>query len=179
MILSKQAILKEHKEGKIIYKSPKGFVIEDFCKNQSVDVHIGEWVYVPKTSKWVRLFYDEQVILKGTFFLAYTEEFIGTAPSSNIHPQWHLRSTLARQGLMHPKAGWGDVGFYNRWCMEFYALEDIIIKPFDRVAQISFEYTTDSEDYTKETGNYQSNVNIDELMRNWKKEDILPKDNNK
>lgn len=178
MILSKKAILEEHAKGKIIYYSPAGKKLEDVCKNQSVDITIGNFVYIPSIDEWV-IINENTTFEKGTFFLAYTDEFIGTAPNSNIHPQWHLRSTLAREGLMHPKAGWGDVGFHNRWCMEFYALEDITLKAGDRVGQISFEYTTDSEDYTKETGNYQKSESLEEMVANWKKEDILPKKFNK
>lgn len=169
MILSKIAILEEYKKGNIIYKSMVGNKIEDFAKNQSVDLHIGEYIYV--NDIWQKL---GGVIPKGTFFLAYTEEFIGTRGGSNIHPQFYQRSTMARKGLSHTLAAWGDVGFFNRWAMEYYTLKDIEIYPGDRVAQMSFNYTTESGDYTKETGNYQKANNIDEVVKLWDRDMILP-----
>ena len=48
MILSKQHILDRNSKGDIVYYSPAGYKIEDFAKNQSVDVHIGDWLYFPK-----------------------------------------------------------------------------------------------------------------------------------
>jgi deoxycytidine triphosphate deaminase len=185
MILSRNAILNEYKAGNIIYHSPAGYAISEFCQNQSVDVHIGDWVYIPDEEmdkpydkNWFEI-KDKLLIKKGTFFLCYTEEFIGTKADSNIHPEWHLRSTIARLGLSHPKAGWGDVGFHNRWCMEFFATNDFVITKHMRIAQIAFKKTTDEViDYTSQTGNYQSTSNFTDLVKNWNKSNILPKFNN-
>lgn len=174
MILSKKAIIEEYKKGKIIYHSK--YSIHDYTKNQSTDIHIGDYIYI--NNKWIDIT-DGFWVPQNCFFLAFTEEFIGTAPNSNIHPQFHQRSTLAREGLFHTKAGWGDVGFHNRWAMEFYTLKPFYIKAGDRVGQISFEYTTDSESYAQETGNYQKNISFEELVNTWNKEDILPKNKNK
>lgn len=113
-------------------------------------------------------------IAPGTKFLAYTEEFIGTTANSGLHPEFHQRSTPARHFLFHTKAGWGDQGFFNRWCMEFIALDYITIQHLDRVGQISFVTTTNKANYTSK-GNYQSSSKLIEIMQNWKKEDILPK----
>lgn len=172
MILSKKAIIDEYKKGNIIHYSK--YNIEDYTKNQSIDIHIGDYIYL--NDNWVDIT-EGYLVPPNSFFLAYTEEFIGTAPNSNIHPQFHQRSTLAREGLFHTKAGWGDVGFHNRWAMEFYTLKPFFIKAGDRVGQISFGYTTESENYATETGNYQAENELMELVKNWKKEDILPKNN--
>jgi deoxycytidine triphosphate deaminase len=179
MILNSNQILQAHKQGKIIYHSPKGYQIQNFAKNQSVDVHLGDWLYFPEKDIWLNLTkLDSFLVPKNIFFLAYTEEFIGTSASSNLHPQWHLRSTPARLGWGHSKAGWGDVGFHNRWCMEFYACTDIEVKAGMKIAQISFTETLPSDsDYTLETGNYQKE-SLESLFENWKKEDILPKTDN-
>jgi deoxycytidine triphosphate deaminase len=178
MIFSKNKILEAHKNGDIIYHSPTGYKIEDFTQNQSVDIHLYDWIYSPEYNSWAKIT-DGKIITKGTFFLACSEEFIGTKAGSNINPQWHLRSTLARLGFGHAKAGWGDVGFHNRWCMEFVAHADLTLTAGMRVAQISFASTyPDDVDYTLETGNYQKENTLEELVANWKKEDILPKQNN-
>lgn len=174
MIYSKDKIIEEIQKGNIIYIPFK----EENIKNQSIDVTIGKEIYIPDTKQWIDISKGYK-IPKHTFFLAYTEEFIGTTPNSKIHPEFHQRSTLGRQGLFHTKAGWGDVGFYNRWAMEYYTLQDIELKAGDRVAQISFNEATESKGYSKETGNYQQDKDIDTIIFNWKKEDILPKINNK
>ena len=179
MILSQTQILQRYNKGDIIYHSPAGYKIEDFAKNQSVDVHLGDWLYFPENKQWTQIPPEGLIIPKNTFFLAHTEEYIGTQSGSNLHPQWHLRSTLARLGLGHSKAGWGDTGFFNRWCMEFYTYLEFNIQRGQRVAQISFSETSASDsDYTKQTGNYQSSDNLDLLFANWRKEQILPKNNN-
>lgn len=181
MILSKPAILEEHKKGNILYYSPIGHTIEGFTKNQSVDIHIGNWIYFPIVDQWVDLSIEIQglIIPAQTFFLAYTEEFIGTSSNSNIHPQFHQRSTLARLGLSHTKAGWGDVGFCNRWCMEFYALIPFKLQANMRVGQISFSNASQSyQGYAEETGNYQSSSDLEVVIKNWSREDIKPKSGN-
>lgn len=252
MILSKNKILEEYNNNKIIYKSDKN-KIEDYAKNQSVDIHLGDWMYVefinyghlwefmqmnfgwqikaPRVGKFTVLqlpstqnryssqYHNnnidneievlENILLSmersdvlptleldesnlafwlpprnwkiphNTFVLAHTEEYIGTSSNSNIHPEFHQRSTTARMGLSHTKAGWGDNGFCNRWALELYTLKDVTITAGMKIGQISFAYTTDSEvGYSEQTGNYQSSNNIDEIIKNWKKEDILPKEGN-
>jgi deoxycytidine triphosphate deaminase len=176
MLLSQKSILESFKKGDIFYISPKGFKIEEFCKNQSVDLHIGSHLYFPEKEIWITLsdFPNGFEIKKGEFFLAYTEEFIGTVKGSNLHPQFYLRSTLARNGLGCSKAGWGDVGYHNRWCITLYSCLPITVKEFDRIGQLSFTQTTlDSNiSYTNQTGTYQQYEK--DLVLNWRKESILP-----
>jgi deoxycytidine triphosphate deaminase len=75
-------------------------------------------------------------------------------------------------GLQHPKAGWGDCGFHNRWCMEFTHAIPFTYHKDMRVGQIAFMQTLESTaNYTEDTGNYQ-------LEKEWQKEDILPKAGN-
>lgn len=82
-------------------------------------------------------------------------------------------------GLSHPIAGWGDVGYHNRWAMEFRADLDFLLVPNMRIGQIVFHQTqNNSGDYTQETGNYQKSIEFVELIKNWCKEDILPKQGN-
>lgn len=179
MILSRPQILQRYKQGDIVYYSPAGYTLEDFAKNQSVDVHLGNWLYFPENKQWTQIPEEGLIIPQNTFFLAHTEEYIGTHSGSNLHPQWHLRSTVARLGLGHSKAGWGDTGYFNRWCMEFYTYLPFTINRGQRIAQISFSETLPFDlDYTSQTGNYQSNDNLDQLFANWQKEQILPKVDN-
>jgi deoxycytidine triphosphate deaminase len=179
MILSKDQIIEAYETGRIFYHSPKGFALKDFTKNQSVDIHIGSEIYDVKTKTWIDIGNDIVVIPKNTFFLVYSEEFIGTTKNSQLHPQWYLRSTLARMGLGCTKAGFGDVGFHNRWCMVFFTYFEIELKAYDRIGQISFTKAGEQQlDYVLQTGNYQQNAQM-EMVANWKREDILPKEWNK
>lgn len=191
MILNKQQIIEEYSKGNIVYVSLLDNQLDTNCKNQSVDVNIGDWIYIPSlkhremvkdcgTDGWLIIDPKSYITIpEGVFFLCYTEQFIGTIKGSNIHTQWHLRSTIARLGLGHGKAGWGDTGFHNRWCMEFQTMIDFDLYPNMRVGQISFEYACPSDSsYTQETGNYQNDADIADIVANWKKEDILPKKSN-
>ena len=185
MILSCKEILKEAKQGNIVHATNNIRFNSLFvnCKNQSVDIHLYKEIYSVTKRKWINLEESDYISEPGEFILASTEEFIGTTANSCIHPQWHLRSTLARMGLFHPKAGWGDVGFFNRWCMEFTSAVRFTYTYNMRVGQISFMYTQPwykrlfylSAGYVSQTGNYQSSTDLNELRANWKKEDILPK----
>ncbi len=174
MILNKEQILDEYKKGNIIYKSEL-YKLEDFANNQSVDIHLGDNVcIVTGNNNWLNLnkFPEGINIPKGTFFLCHTEEFIGSAANSNILPEFHQRSTWARLGLIHTKAGWGDVGYHNKWTMEYYTATPVTLKKGDRLGQITFTRTeANSGDYTKK-GSYQTN-------KEWSKEDILPNNNNR
>jgi deoxycytidine triphosphate deaminase len=204
MILNAKQIIEEAKSNKIIYYSDNKNYLKQNCKNQSVDVNLGEWVYIPLladrlsvakandySSSTIPQIIDDEwffnlkrcgdlIIPKGVFFLCHTEQFIGTAANSDILPQFYQRSTIARMGLSHTLAGWGDVGYHNRWAMEFTTLNKFTLKYNMRVGQITFSQTLpNSNSYTSETGNYQSIENdLDDLVNSWKKEDILPREGN-
>lgn len=48
-------------------------------------------------------------IMPGQFFLAHTVEVFNLPP--NISAEYHLKSSMARIGLQHLKAGWCDAGW--------------------------------------------------------------------
>jgi deoxycytidine triphosphate deaminase len=206
MILNKTKIIEEWQKGSIFYKSPKGHTLEEFAKNQSVDIHVGDWLFFPYSSNsnqsnkitllknlsikyklheeeliemkkglWLNLSKLKEIqIPQGIFFLCYSEEFIGTTPNSSIHSQFHIRSSTARRGLNHPHSGWGDIGFYNRWCMEFSTSITFNIKADESLAQIIFTQTNDEEtNYIVDTGNFQK-YSGEELLQKWEIYDILP-----
>lgn len=183
MILSKNEILKQIEKGNILtsYNNP------DMVKNQSIDVRLGRWILTVQpifdriagewfsSDQWVDLDEGELQLLPGVFYLAHTEEFIGTKAGSNMLPSFKLKSSAGRQGIMHTLAGHGDVGFCGRWAMEFTVSVPLKISRFTSIGQIYFQHTTESGDYTKETGSYQDTSNFDKLQQEWKKESILPK----
>jgi dCTP deaminase len=90
------------------------------------------------------------------------------------------RSSTGRQFIEVCKcAGWGDVGYVNRWTMEITNNSKNYIIPLvvgRRIAQIIFFETGPirERDYTK-TGKYASSTNLADLKKSWKPEMMLPK----
>jgi dCTP deaminase len=79
------------------------------------------------------------IIQPGHLYLAAIEETIG----SNTHaPMIEGRSSVARHGLaVHITAGFGDVGWFGQFVLELanMAPHPILLRPGDRIAQVSFE----------------------------------------
>ncbi len=123
---------------------------------------------------------DDKVILidPGETILCHTEEFIGGV--KNITTMMKARSSIGRNFLEICKcAGWGDVGYTNRWTMEITnnsRLNKIPLVVGRRVAQIIFFETGTilEDDYTKK-GKYQNSNNIEELEKNCDPSQMLPR----
>jgi dCTP deaminase len=129
---------------------------------------------------WVGIKPNDKIILlkPGETILAHTNEFIGG--KDHITTMMKARSSLGRNFIEVCKcAGWGDVGYTNRWTMEItnnsahYSIPLVVGR---RVAQIIFFETGPilKTDYAK-SGKYQSSPNIKELKKNWKPTDMLPR----
>lgn len=124
----------------------------------------------------------DQVILlgPGETILAHTNEFIGG--KKHITTMMKARSSLGRNFIEVCKcAGWGDVGYINRWTMEITNNSNHYYIPLvvgRRIAQIIFFETgpilSTRADYTK-TGKYQSSQSLQELKKNWRPEMMIPK----
>jgi deoxycytidine triphosphate deaminase len=181
MIISKKVILDEYGKGNIIAYG----VDMDNIKDQSIDVSLGEWIYITEYDKygdevwggWHSLKFSDYTVGLGEFVIAHTDEFIGTKAGSNLLPSFKLKSSAGRHGIIHTLAGHGEVGFHNRWAMEFIVGKPVVLKYGMYIGQIYFTRTegAEDEDYSK-TGSYQNTNNLEELIKNWKKEDLLPKD---
>ncbi|MFW0871248.1 MAG: dCTP deaminase domain-containing protein [Patescibacteria group bacterium] len=123
---------------------------------------------------------SDRVILMqpGETILAHTREFIGG--KHHITTQMQARSTLGRNFIEVCKcAGWGDVGYINRWTMEITNNSRSQVIPLvvgRRVAQIVFLETGEilDTDYSK-SGKYQTSNDLAVLKKQWKPEDMLPK----
>lgn len=122
----------------------------------------------------------ERIILlaPGETILAHTEEFIGGR--DHITTMMKARSSFGRNFIEVCKcAGWGDVGFINRWTMEitnnsrFYHIPLVAGR---RIAQIIFFETGRilGKDYAA-SGKYQTSVSVDEIVENWRPEMMLPR----
>lgn len=111
-----------------------------------------------------------------TTILAHTVEFIGGR--LNVTTMMKARSSYGRNFIEVCKcAGYGDVGYTNRWTMEITnnsKWRKIPLVVNRRIAQIVFMQTGEladaSEDYTT-TGKYQDRRDVHE----WKPEMMLPR----
>ena len=130
--------------------------------------------------EWVGIRPQDRIILlnpKETI-LAHTREFIGGR--KHITTQMQARSTLGRNFIEVCKcAGWGDVGYINRWTMEITNNSRSQVIPLvvgRRIAQIVFLETGPilEQDYTL-GGKYQSSPDLQILQKKWQPRDMLPK----
>ncbi|MDB5238503.1 MAG: hypothetical protein JWM46_773 [Candidatus Kaiserbacteria bacterium] len=129
---------------------------------------------------WKGIHPDEQVILMapGETILAHTNEFIGGR--EHITTMMKARSSLGRSFISVCKcAGWGDVGYTNRWTMEITNSSNRYYIPLvvgRRIAQIIFFETGPIlETNYAAAGKYQSGDSIPQLKKNWKPEMMLPR----
>jgi len=120
---------------------------------------------------------DRIIVLKpGELILAHTNEFIGGV--TNVTTSMHARSTAGRSGIsVCMCAGFGDVGYFNRWTMEIKNNGPyiIILTVGVRIAQIHFESVEVPEGLYSTDGHYQLTDNLELLISNWNPSSMLPK----
>lgn len=121
---------------------------------------------------------DKVIMLRpGETILAHTNEFIGGRDS--VTTMMKARSSMGRNFIEVCKcAGWGDVGYVNRWTMEITNNSKNYIIPLvvgRRIAQIVFFETGPilAKDYTS-TGKYASSADMKELKKTWKPQSMIP-----
>src|SRR3989338_9878845 len=123
---------------------------------------------------------NDKVILlaPGETILAHTNEFIGGL--NHITTMMKARSSLGRSFIAVCKcAGWGDVGYVNRWTMEITNSSTHYHVPLivgSRIAQIVFFETGEilGKDYTA-GGKYQTPASLQALKNKWRPTDMLPR----
>ncbi|TSC95145.1 MAG: hypothetical protein CEN87_157 [Parcubacteria group bacterium Licking1014_1] len=138
----------------------------------------GDWIQ--ENSRLANIRQDDKIIIlgPGETILAHTLEFIGGR--NCVTTEMRARSSMGRIGITVCKcAGWGDLGFCNRWTMEMTNhLKDtpVVLVVGMRVAQIAF-YQVDplAESYSSTGGQYQNTDNIKKMMENWSPYLMLPK----
>ncbi len=129
---------------------------------------------------WKGIHPEELVILlaPGETILAHTQEFIGGR--DHITTMMKARSSFGRSFISVCKcAGWGDVGYTNRWTMEIQNTSNRYYIPLvvgRRMAQIVFFETGPiaGKNYA-EGGKYQGGSSLKELKRGWDPSMMLPK----
>ena len=150
------------------------------------------WGKNPKKAKWAReVFRDykftfgnirpnDKVILlaPGETILAHTNEFVGG--QNHITTMMKARSSLGRSFIEVCKcAGWGDVGYVNRWTMEITNNSKHYFIPLvvgRRVAQLIFFETGPIIDKNYAVGGkYQTTTEVKKLIKEWTPFSMLPK----
>jgi dCTP deaminase len=126
---------------------------------------------------------EDKIILiyPGETILAHTNEFIGGR--INITTMMKARSSIGRNFIEVCKcAGWGDIGYINRWTMEItnnnshFAIPLVVGR---RIAQIIFfegDPILKDEDYiTQGDSKYSSSLDVEQLKKEWNPTMMLPK----
>jgi dCTP deaminase len=110
--------------------------------------------------------------------LGHTNEFIGG--KDIVTTMMKARSSLGRNFIEVCKcAGWGDVGYTNRWTMEITNNSQYHIIPLvvgRRIGQIVFFETGPilKKDYVQ-TGKYQSESDLKQIRKLWTPDAMIPK----
>lgn len=157
--------------------------IEKYWGSPQKAIEAAEWMTENGLLKNIKL--EDKIIIigPGECILAHTEEFIGGR--NCVTTEMRARSSMGRIGITVCKcAGWGDLGFCNRWTMEVSNhLKDtsVVLVVGMRVAQIAF-YQVDPlrESYSSSGGQYQTTDDTEKMIKFWSPYSMLPKfDRNK
>ena len=116
----------------------------------------------------------------GETVLAHTNEFIGGRDICVA--KMYARSSMGRNFVEVCKdAGWGDIGYFNRWTMEMtnnsrhFSIPLVVGR---RIAQMVFyqvaPLANQKIDYVGEGGKYQASQNLEELKQAWNPQMMIP-----
>jgi dCTP deaminase len=208
MVLSKQSIIHEYHLGNIVidpfkeenvnnssvdvtlgenfYKltAPAGKLLNPY--SESMAMHWRPIVAIPLREQvsgggieTENISPDEKVIWigPGESLLGHTQEFIGGF--EGITTMMKARSSIGRHFIEVCKcAGWGDIGYVNRWTMELTNTSKVILPLVvgRRIAQIIFMRTEGNDDYTQQSDSkYSHTKDVEKLKKTWTPESMLPK----
>ncbi len=123
------------------------------------------------------------VLSPGERILAHTHEFVGIRTHGGAC-EVKSRSSWGRNGVaVCFDAGWVDPGYINRITLEIYNLnmhESVVLPVGERVGQLIFHRTGPVEGGYAEgrkgmSGKYQHTDDLDELIKTWRPEMMLPR----
>lgn len=127
---------------------------------------------------------DEQIYLgPNERVLAHTEEFIGGTVDKKrtyaVVAHMHAKSSTGRYGITtNLCAGFGDVGYINRWTMEIANLDPVgkFLPVGMLIAQIEFSrVAVPRKIYGTDHGYYQAGADVVVVREAWRPEMLLPK----
>lgn len=151
---------------------------KEYCQAERARVVMERFPGV-RLEEWENIDPEDEIILlgPGKTYLCHTEEFIGFQNVGTT--MMKARSSLGRDFIEVCKcAGWGDNGYINRWTMEITNNSTRFTIPLivgTRVAQIIFFYTGETDRPYVGSGNYQTTSDLEELRKNWRPENMLPR----
>lgn len=120
---------------------------------------------------------DEYIFLNaGETILGHTNEFIGGRRF--VTTSMKARSSVGRLNVSVCRdAGWGDIGYVNRWTMEIqnFGTTAVVLPVGVRIGQIIFHRSTIPNKTYSVKGNYQNGDDLDKLINNWSPDCMLPK----
>ena len=124
------------------------------------------------------------IVLKpGERILAHTHEFVGIRTHGGA-AEVKSRSSWGRNGVaVCFDAGWVDPGYINRITLEIYNLnkhESVVLPVGERIGQLIFHHTGQVDGgYASGrggmSGKYQHTDDLDELIKTWRPEMMLPR----
>lgn len=169
---------REHRGGPRVFNPFEEHHVRTYWGEPRRAVPAGEWMSENQDLKGVTENDLLIIVEPGETILAHTIEFIGGRGC--VTTEMRARSSMGRIGITVCKcAGWGDVGYINRWTMEITNVlrERAIPLPVGmRVAQIAF-YEVDALEatYVQEEGKYQDTDDVDVMVRVWQPHMMLPR----
>lgn len=123
------------------------------------------------------------VLRPGERILAHTHEFVGIRAHGGAC-EVRSRSSWGRNGVaICFDAGWVDPGYINRITLEIYNLnmhESVVLPVGERVGQLVFHKTGPVVGHYSDgrggiSGKYQHTDNLEDLIRSWSPEQMLPR----
>jgi dCTP deaminase len=121
---------------------------------------------------------DEHIIVlaPGECILGHTVEYIGARYGATT--MMKARSSLGRINISAcDDAGWGDVGYINRWTMEIRNKNKDVWVPLVAgmpIGQIVFFWVAGATVDYGEQGHYQGDKDLRKVKKSWKPEGMLP-----
>ena len=166
--------------GQGVYNPYSEHMVKQVWGEPQVAERAGDWM--ARTGTELDAISDDDLIIwidPGETILGHTNEFLGGR--TTVTTMMKARSSMGRNFIEVCKcAGWGDIGYVNRWTMEItnnsrhYAIPLVVGR---RLAQIVFfdsEGTINCRSYD-DTGKYQTSADMEELRARWSPLDMLPK----
>ncbi|MCX6805635.1 MAG: deoxycytidine triphosphate deaminase [Patescibacteria group bacterium] len=115
------------------------------------------------------------VLRPGENIICHTAEFIGTTTRGTT--MMHAKSTVGRNNLsVCDDAGWGDIGYFNRWAQETRNKTNkyIPLVVGEAYSQIIFFHTGETDRCYGSEGTYQDGSDLEVIKASWKPEMLLP-----
>lgn len=176
---------QEFKEDSLVYNPFDKNDVERYFKGPLEAVVHRDWCKENGYKLFANIPEDHPIIVihPGERILAHTHEFIGIRASGGAC-EIKSRSSWGRNGVaVCFDAGWVDPGYINRLTLEIYNLnqhESVVLPVGERIGQLIFHKTGPVDgDYSDGrngiSGKYQHTNELDELIRTWSPDQMLPR----